>query len=46
MPIVETGVKIAQARRELGLTQAELAGKMSVTRQMVSGKLFENCNRV
>lgn len=33
---MEIGTKIAQARRELGITQLELADKMSVTRQTVS----------
>ena len=33
---MEIGTKIAQARREQGITQLELADKMSVTRQTVS----------
>lgn len=33
---MEIGIKISQARRELGITQIELAEKMSVTRQTVS----------
>ena len=34
--LVEIGMKISQARREQGITQVELAAKMSVTRQTVS----------
>lgn len=34
--LVEIGIKISQARREQGITQVELAAKMSVTRQTVS----------
>ena len=34
--LVEIGIKISQARREQGITQVELATKMSVTRQTVS----------
>ena len=33
---MEIGIKISQARREQGITQVELAAKMSVTRQTVS----------
>lgn len=33
---MEIGTKIAQARREQGITQLELADRMSVTRQTVS----------
>ncbi len=33
---MELGIKISQARREQGITQVELAEKMSVTRQTVS----------
>lgn len=33
---MEIGIKISQARREQGITQVELAEKMSVTRQTVS----------
>ncbi len=33
---MEIGTKIAHARREMGMTQGELADKMSVTRQTVS----------
>lgn len=33
---MDIGTKIAHARREMGMTQGELADKMSVTRQTVS----------
>lgn len=36
MIIMEIGKKIANTRKELGITQAELADKMAVTRQTVS----------
>lgn len=48
--IVEIGTKIAQARREQGITQVELADKMSVTRQTVSrwetGAAFPDIEKV
>ena len=33
---MQIGIKIAKARQEKGITQIELADKMSVTRQTVS----------
>ena len=36
MIIMEIGKKIANTRKELGITQVELADKMAVTRQTVS----------
>lgn len=37
------GNKISAARRELGITQVELADKMSVTRQYQDGNLARLC---
>ncbi len=47
---MEIGTRIAQARREQGITQVELADKMSVTRQTVSrwetGAAFPDIEKV
>lgn len=47
---MDIGIKIAQARREQGITQIELADKLSVTRQTVSrwetGAAFPDIEKV